>query len=191
MMSSWSGAWQICLCNLYPDRRRRANNVDWLVVAIAASLPWSTSATAILIGIWLATVWFALDADRLARAIRTPAGSLPLIFCFLAACGMLWADVTWSERVFALHYFIRLLAIPILFAQFRHSTNGMRVLASFLISCSALLFASFALYLWPSMAWPWTAHGVGIPVKDYIVQSGEFALCAFALLPVALFGDSK
>jgi hypothetical protein len=32
------------------DRVRRGEIADWLVVAVAASLPWSTSASAILIG---------------------------------------------------------------------------------------------------------------------------------------------
>lgn len=184
-MRSLSSAWASCLPYL-SDRRRLANYADWLVVAIAVSLPWSTSATAILVGLWLVVLPFVLDRASLALEIKSPSGALPLVIFLLAVLGTLWADVSWSQRLDGLRYFIRLLAIPLLLAQFRGSANGTKVFVGLIISCVALLFASFVSYFWPAMTWPWRSHGVGIPVKDYIVQSGEFAFCAFALLPIAI-----
>jgi hypothetical protein len=35
------------------DRMRLAAVADWLMVAVAVSLPWSTSATGILLVLWL------------------------------------------------------------------------------------------------------------------------------------------
>ena len=102
----------------------------------------------------------------------------------LAVIGMLWADVSWAERFAGLGGFHKLLVIPLLLAQFRNSDRGMWVLAGFLVSCAMLLVVSLFLALWPGMSVRGKAFGV--PVKDYILQSGEFVLCAFAILPLVL-----
>jgi O-antigen ligase len=56
---------------------------------------------------------------------------------------------------------------------------------AFLISCSLLLATSYFLALWPGLTWRGTRSGLGVPVKDYIAQSGEFVICVFVLLPIA------
>jgi hypothetical protein len=78
------------------DRLTKA--ADWLAVAVAASLPWSTSATAILLVAWLVTVIPTLDRVSLRRELTTPAGGLPVLLVVLGVLGTLWADVTWLER---------------------------------------------------------------------------------------------
>jgi len=168
------------------DRRRLLPFADWLAVGVAMSLPWSTSATSILIALWLVAVLAALNTGAIRRAIANPAGYFPILLWLLAALGMLWADVTWGERFRGLDGFDRLLAIPLLLAQFRGSARGAFVLYGFLVSAMCVLAASWLSVLIPTLG----VHGkfYGVPVKDYIFQSDEFLLCAFALLGVA--GDT-
>jgi O-antigen ligase len=169
------------------DRTRLARAADLLAVAVLASIPWSTTATAILVVLWLVAFAPTLDWPALRRELRTPAGGLPVLFFLLAAGGMLWADAAWRERLGGLDSFHRLLVIPLLMAQFRRSGNGRWMMLGFLASCTVLLVASYAHYAWrhwvPDPA-RWTMYGV--PVKDYILQSGEFQLCAFGLAYAAV-----
>lgn len=81
------------LFTLVIDQIRRGETADWLVVAIAVSLPWSTSLTAILIVLWLIAVVPALDIASVRREIMTPVGGVPVLLWALAVVGMLWADV--------------------------------------------------------------------------------------------------
>src|SRR5436190_17682038 len=111
---------------------RRA--ADWLVVLIAMVLPWSISATAIFIVIWLLVVLPTLDPRSIRREIQSAAGGLPVLLWCVGVLGMLWADVSWAERFQGLGSFHRLLIIPLLLAQFRRSENGIPVIYGFLIS---------------------------------------------------------
>ncbi len=165
------------------DRVRVAQLADWLAVAVAVSLPWSTSASAILIALWLVAVVPTLDIEMLRRELASAAGGLPVLLWLLAAVGMLWADVSWSERLYGLGGFHRLLVIPLLLAQFRRSEHGPFVLYGFLVSATCLLATSWAFAFVPALA----PHGkaYGVPVKDYILQSGIFLICAFALIGAA------
>jgi O-antigen ligase len=165
------------------DRRALEPLADWLAVAVAVSLPWSTTATGILVVLWLLAVLPTLELAAVRRELGSPAGGLPVLLWGLAAVGMLWADVSWSERLGGFSSFHRLLAIPLLLAQFRRSEHGMRVLVGFCASVTGVLLLSWALVLFPAL--PWRANDFGVPVKDYILQSEEFLICAFALLAVA------
>jgi O-antigen ligase len=165
------------------DRKRLAQLADWEAVAIAAALPWSTSATSILLVVWLITLATTLDVSAIWREIKSPAGGLPVLLWALAAVGMLWADVSWPERFAGLGGFHRLLIIPLLLAQFRRSENGRWVFYGFLASAVALLLASWALVL-GFMSWQ-TSHAfglVGVVVHDVIAQSTIFLICLFALI---------
>src|SRR5262245_19880487 len=110
-------------------QKRLATGADILAVAIAVSLPWSTSATAILVGVWFFTLLPVLRLEELRREILTPAGGLPVLLVLLGIAGMLWADVTWFERWRGLDSFLKLLAIPLLLVEFRHSGRGTWVFA--------------------------------------------------------------
>ena len=170
-------------------RDRLARLADGLAVAVAVSLPWSTSATSILVGLWLLALLPTLDLAGLRPAVAHPAGGLPVALVALAVVGMLWADVPFAERFAALRGPHKLLMIPLLLIQFRRSDKGIRVIGGFLASCTVLLVLSWVIAMWPSlMIWQsrfsvyaWT----GVPVKDYLVQSGEFLICAFALTYLA------
>ena len=163
------------------DRARFATAADWLVVGAAMSLPWSTSATGILLVLWLIALLPTLDLAAIRREVMTPAGGLPVSLWALAAVGMLWADVDWRERVAGLGAFHKLLLIPLLLAQFRRSGRAQRVALGFLVSSALLLVLSFALAFVPGLPWRGKVT-LGVPVKDYIAQSGIFALCALGLL---------
>ena len=152
---------------------------DVLIAAAAVSLPWSTQATSILIVLWLIALLPALDAVTVRRELMSAAGGLPVLLWVLGALGMWWADVSWSERVEGLSGFNKILIIPLLLAQFRHSGHGQWVLIGFLASSAVLLLVSWSLTLIPGLAW--RGKHIGVPVKDYIIQSTIFAICAFGL----------
>jgi O-antigen ligase len=165
------------------DRSRLLAVVDWLAVAVAVSLPWSTSVTSALVIVWLVAVLPTLELPALRRELSAPAAYLPVLLWLLAAVGMLWADVSWAECLSGLSRFHRLLFIPLLLFHFRRSERGVWVLWGFLAASFAVLLASWASLLIPSLA----SHEnvVGVPVKEYISQSAEFVVCAFALLGFA------
>jgi O-antigen ligase len=166
------------------DRARLAQFADALAVAVALSLPWSTSATSILIGLWLVALVPTLDFSMLRRELLAPAGGLPALLWCVAALGMLWADVSWSERIAGLGGYRKLLLLPLLLAQFRRSGQAEWVLLGFVASCAVLLAVSAGLAFIPGLTWRGNTH-VGVPVKDYIVQSELFAVCAFGLFGLA------
>lgn len=165
------------------DRAGRLRVADAAAVLVAVSLPWSTSATGILLALWLLALVFALDFASVRRELMMAAGALPAVLVGLGALGVLWADVTVAERADGLVSFLKLLAIPLLMAQFGRSDRGWWVLAGFLASATVLLAASYLLALLPGLTW--RGKQVGIPVKDYIVQSGIFAICVFVLLDLS------
>jgi O-antigen ligase len=160
-------------------------NADYLAIAVAISLPWSTSATAILMVILILAFLPTLNLADLRKEIFTMAGGFPLLLFAWAAIGMLWVDATWAEAFAGLRQFSKLLAIPVLLAYFRHSNCGMQVMAGFIASCIALLALSLIIVLWPEIPW-WHLRYPGVPVKDYITQSAEFAGSAFCLFYISI-----
>lgn len=166
------------------DRKALTEYADWLAVAVAVSFPWSTTATGILIALWLVTVLPTFESEAIRRELMTAAGGLPVLLWLVAVLGMLWADATWSERLNGIGVFNRLLVIPLLLARYRRSEHGFRVLYGFFAATAALLLVSWILVLCPGL--PWRGKTFGVPVKDYILQSVEFLICAFALLGFAL-----
>jgi len=167
-------------------RKRLSRIADGLVVAIAVSLPWSTSATGILIALWLLAFIPTIEMAALRQEAQTWAGGLPVLLWLLAVVGMLWADASLSERLGGLSAFNRLLVIPMLLAQARRSEIGNSVLIGFLCSAVLLLAASgIHAVLFGRVSWL-QARSSGVPVKDYISQSAIFVICIFALLGVAV-----
>lgn len=161
---------------------RLRNLADALAAAVAVSLPWSTSATSILIVAWLLVLIPSLQREDLLDVMRKPAAYLPVLLVLVGAVGMLWADVAWAERSRGLSGFLKLLVLPLLFVQYRRSDNARWVLNGFLGSCAALLVVSTASFVWPGfILWSW-AKLPGIPVKDYLSQAALFTISAFILL---------
>jgi len=171
------------------DRAFFADLADYLVVAVAAALPWSTTATGIFIVAWLLVLLPTLDLSTLRRELLTPAGGLPVALCFLGAVGMFWADVDWFVRFAGLGSFIKLLIIPLLLMQFRRSAHGDWVIYGFLISCALVLLASFCMEFTPGPRWD---HFVpGIPVHDSVFQGSEFLICGFGALGYTALKDRR
>jgi len=160
---------------------RLAEVADGLAAAVAVSLPWSTSATSILVVLWLIALVPTLDAASLRRELLSAAGGLPVLLWVLGALGMAWADASWGERIAGLSGFHKLLVIPLLLAQFRRSGRAQWVILGFLASSIVLLVVSWVLVLAPGLPWR-GGRAVGVPVKDYILQSAIFAICAFGLI---------
>jgi hypothetical protein len=173
-----------------PDlvRFRLEQLADWLAVGVAVSLPWSTSVTGIFIALWFVASLAVLDLSLVRRELTSAAGGLPVLLWLLAALGTLWSDVTWGERIAGLGGFNRLLCIPLLIAQFRHSARGDLVVYGYFASVLGILLLSWGMVIIPNL--PWQGKMPGVPVKDYIFQSTEFLICAFVLLGSA-FDDCR
>lgn len=164
-------------------KTRRAT--DYLAIAVAISLPWSTSATSIFLTLWLLAYLPTFKFADLRRELLTPAGGLPILLVAWAALGMLWADATWKESFDGLRQFQKLLFIPVVLSYFRWSNYGMRAVMSFIASCIVLLILSILTTLWPELQW-WQSWGPGVPVKNYVTQSAEFAISAFCLFYLSI-----
>ena len=106
------------------DRAQLSRIADGLVIAVAVALPWSTSATGILLVLWLLALIPTLDWPSVRRELMTPAGGLPVLLVLLGVLGTAWADVSLIERWKGLDSFFKLLAIPLLMTQFRRSGGG-------------------------------------------------------------------
>jgi hypothetical protein len=160
------------------DRTRLAKIADGLAVAVAVSLPWSTSVTGILLVLLLLALIPTLDWADLRRELLTAAGGLPVLLVALGVLGMAWADVSLAERWGGVGSFFKLLVIPLLFVQFRRSERGLWVFAAYVVSCVVLLVISSFIHD--------PAKVEAVFVKNSATQSGEFVTCIFGLLFVAV-----
>jgi O-antigen ligase len=170
---------------LKPYQAKLSQTADALAIALAASLPWSTSATGILVGLWLLAFLPTLDLAALRRELSIPAVATVIVLVALAALGMIWSEASWGPAFQGFTQFLKLLVIPLLFIHFRQSERAMWVFRAFLISCALLLVVSTIIFVW-QRPFGLRLNTHGIPVKDRIVQSGEFVLCAFGGLYLAL-----
>jgi hypothetical protein len=107
------------------DRAFFARWADWLAVAVAIALPWSTSAVGIAVAVWLVVLLPTLDASAVKREVATGAGGFAVVFWCLGVIGMLWADISWHDRLAGLDSFHRLLAIPPLNSVARGTAFGL------------------------------------------------------------------
>jgi O-antigen ligase len=167
-----------------PERDRMRRVADGFAVALVASLPWSTSATGILVVLWLLAAMPTLSLRAVCDEAATAAGGLPVLLWALGVVGMLWADVSWSERLGGLSGFHKLLLIPLFLAYFRHSNGGRAVLIGFLVSSSALMAASWIGFAGLSLGLDMPFGTT--PVKDYISQGAMFSIAIMMLAHLGL-----
>ena len=156
------------------DHARLTAATDWLAVATVASLPWSTTATGILLVLFILALAQTLDWNEVRDELLTPAGGLPVLLVALGVLGMAWADVPWSERWHGVSSFFRLLLIPLLFVHFRRSQHGWWVFGAYVVSCVVLLLISSVIHDPTKMDL--------VLVKNGATQSGEFVICIFGML---------
>jgi O-antigen ligase len=157
-----------------------ARTADVFAVLIALALPWSTSLVAIFVVAWLVTVAPTLDIKLLIESLKRPVCAFPIALFTLAVVGTLWSDASWGARLYAISPTAKLLVLPVLIYHFERSTRGMWVFVAFLVSCTLLMVMSWVVAYEPQLALKPNAD-YGIPVKNYIDQSQEFALCAVVL----------
>jgi O-antigen ligase len=168
------------LWRLWRDPAAWATTVDIFVILIAVSLPWSTSLVAIFAAALLVAMCPFLDVGAFLQSLKRPICALPIALFALAVVGTLWSDAPWGARLYAIGPTAKLLALPVLFYHFERSARGVQVLTAFLVSCVLLLAMSWLVAFDPRLALK-SGAAYGVPVKDYIDQSQEFALCAVAL----------
>jgi O-antigen ligase len=164
---------------------------DVFAILIAGSLPWSTTLVAVFAVAFLISIAPVLDTRALWQSLRRPICALPIALFVLAAVGMLWSDASWGERLHAVGPTAKLLMIPLLLYHFERSARGLKVLAGFLVSCVLLMLMSWIVTFEPGLALKSDA-AYGVPVKNYIDQSQEFALCAVVLAyPVVILWRAR
>ena len=167
------------------DRAKLRIGADGLAAVVAAVLPWSTSVTLIAIGLWFVVLLPTLRGQDLRDMLRHPAAYLPVALFVFAALGMLWADVSWKERLAGLYPYSRLLLLPLLFVQFQNSDRWCWVPGAFLLSCGVLMLISYVSVLTGYQIGS-RSQTLGVPARDYIAQAGEFTLCAMGLFYLAM-----
>jgi O-antigen ligase len=161
---------------------------DGLAVLAAMALPWSTTAVAWLVGLFLGSLVLllpTLQPRAWLRLLADPICLWPLALLALALLGTLWAEGPWRDRLHGVSPVVKLLAIPFLLYHFERSRRGAWVFSGFLISCALLMVLSWLVLYFPELKLSATANA-GVPVKNYIDQSQAFALCMVALLPFVL-----
>jgi O-antigen ligase len=163
------------------DPAARIFNVDLLAVAVAAVLPWSTSAVAIVVMLWIAALIPALELRPMLRSLQRPVSALPIALFALALLGTLWSDAAWGARLYAVGPTAKLLVLPLLLYHFQRSSRGLWVFVAFLVSCTLLMAVSWMVLFDPGLTLRTNDEQPGVFVKNYIDQSQEFALCAVAL----------
>jgi hypothetical protein len=168
------------LWRLWRDPAVWATTVDIFAILTAVSLPWSTSLVAIFATALLVSMAPFLDVRAFLQSLRRPICALPIALFVLAAVGMLWSDASWGTRLYAVGPTVKLLMLPPLFYHFERSGRGLWLLVAFLGSCCLLMAMSWIVAFDPALALK-SGASYGIPVKNYIDQSQEFALCAVAL----------
>jgi O-antigen ligase len=176
---------------VWRDPAAWARTADLVVVGIALALPWSTSLVAIFAVIWIIVLAPTLELPTLARSLKQPACMLPIAFFVLAAVGTLWSDAPWGTRIYAISPTAKLLVLPLLLYHFGRSERGLWVFVTFVASCTLLMAMSWIVVFDPQLTIK-PQIDYGVPVKNYIDQSQEFALCAVALAyPVVEFFNRR
>lgn len=160
---------------------------DVAVVLMAASLPWSTSLVAIFAVVWLLLLIPTVGLRDFSETLKRPACFLPVVLFVLAVVGTLWAtDTPWAARLQGINPVAKLIAIPILIRHFEKSGRGLWVALGFLASCTLVMLTSWLMFVDHRIVFDPT-RSLGVPVKNYIAQSQEFALCAFAAFGAAVY----
>ena len=167
----------------WPQSRVWLLGVDLYPALAGASLPWSTTAVSIFMVLWMLVVLPTINWQAFFESLRAPASFLPLVFFALAMAGLFWTEDTWPVGIQGLVPVSKLLAVPLLLYHYERSQRGHWVLFAFVASCVLLMGLSWVTYF---ADWKASSPGAlaGVPVRNYIDQSHEFALCLFVMAPL-------
>jgi O-antigen ligase len=168
------------LWRLWRDPVAWSTTVDVFAILIAVSLPWSTTLVAIFSAALLVSIVPFLAVKAFLTSLKRPICWLPMALFVLAAVGTLWSHAPWSERLYAVGPIAKLLVLPVLLFHFERSGRGVLVFIAFIASCALLMTVSWIVAFNPHLALKSGAE-YGVPVKNYIDQSQEFALCTVVL----------
>jgi O-antigen ligase len=168
------------LWRLWRDPAAWITTSDIFLILVALSLPWSTTLVAIFAIAALIAMAPSFDAKAFLQSLKRPVSIAPVALFFLALVGTLWSDAPWGARLYAIGPTAKLLLLPVLFYHFERSSRGLQVFTAFLVSCMLLMAMSWLVAFDPRLALKSGAE-YGVPVKSYIDQSQEFALCAVVL----------
>jgi O-antigen ligase len=168
------------LWRLWRDPAAWITTSDIFLILVALSLPWSTSLVAIFAVAALVSMGPFFDAKAFLQSLKRPISVFPVALFALALAGTLWSDAPWGTRLYAVGPAAKLLMLPVLFYHFERSTRGVQVFTAFLVSCILLMAMSWLVAFDPRLALK-SGAVYGVPVKNYIDQSQEFALCAVVL----------
>jgi len=148
-------------------------------VATAFMIPVSTSGQAIALSIFVLFVALTVEREEWLVTFATPAAAVPIGLFLLILIGMSWSPTPFASGGGVVHY-AKLLLIPVAMASSFTPRQAFQIGYGFLAGCLVVLvlsFLSFFILLPP----PFRHTMDGVPLKDTAVQSGSFALCAFAL----------
>jgi O-antigen ligase len=166
----------------FRSRAAWGETVDLFAILTVASLPWSTSLTAIFNAMFLVCMVPFLDVRAFLQSLRRPIVAVPIALVLLALVGTLWSDAAWGARLYAVNPTVKLLVLPVLLYRFERSPRGHWIFIAFLVSCALLSVMSWLVAFYPGLSLrPYDPLERGIFVKNYIDQSQEFTLCAVAL----------
>ena len=154
------------------------------VIAVAA-LPCSTTVVGILMAAWLLALLPTIDVRDFWGSLQTPSSYMPAMLLALAVAGLFWTQADWAARLHGLGPVIKFGFLPLLFYHFGRSQRTEWMFTAFLVSSSALMVFSWIVYFVPIFQIG-HARAAGVPVRNYIDQSQEFALCIFGLAPAML-----
>ena len=178
-------------------RKRLREPVAWMTTAdimavlLALSLPWSTSLVGIFGVVMVLAMVPTINVRAFVQLLKQPICVAPIALFALALVGTLWSDAVLGARLHAISPTAKLLVLPFLFYHFERSPRGLSVFIAFLVSCTLLMVMSWVVAYEPRLALK-SGTGHGVPVKNYIDQSQEFALCAVALAyPIAALLRAK
>jgi len=177
------------LIGTWPQSRFWLFCVDLYPALAAASLAWSTTAVSVFMVLWILAVLPTIRWQAFSEALRAPASFLPLAFVALAVAGLFWTEDGWPVAIQGLVPVSKLLVIPLLLYHYERSQCGHWVLFAFVASCALLMGVSWVTYF---ADWKPSPGGLaGVPVRNYIDQSHEFALCLFVMAPLILSFATK
>ena len=97
---------------------------DLFAILTVASLPWSTSLTAIFNVLFLVCMVPFLDIRAFLQSLTRPICAAPIALFVLALVGTLWSDAAWGARFYAVGPTVKLLVLPVLLYHFERSPRG-------------------------------------------------------------------